>query len=176
MEAVSKNNTRGEKILVANGHAILREKLQQVIAEIPDVVVVAEAKSGYEVMEMANKCNFDLVILDIDLPDRNGLEILREIKRCKPALPVLMFSMLLEKEYAGSMVKAGADGYITADNVSDQMTEAIHTISRGGKYFDASLVMNSSVHPGAVSFHEDTGKKNNNFYKPPAKKGAMYEF
>jgi len=167
---LSKNSTHQKKILAANGHAILREKLKQVIAEIPSVVVVAEAKNGNEVIEMVNKCDFDLVILDIDLPDRNGLEILGEIKRHKPALPVLMLSMLLEKQYAGSMLKAGADGYITMDNLSDQVTEAIHRISRGEKYFNASLLRVSGGHAGPVSFHGDTGKRNNNFYKPLAKK------
>ena len=81
-----------------------------------------------------------------------------------------MLSMLLEKQYAGSMLKAGADGYITMDNLSDQVTEAIHRISRGGTYFNAPLLRVSGGHAGPVSFHEDTGKRNNNFYKHLAKK------
>ena len=167
---LSKNNTPEKKILVANGHAIMREKLKQVISEMPDVVMVAEAKNRNEAMEIVKKCVFDLVILDIDLPDRNGLEILGEIKHYNPALPVLMLSMLLEKQYAESMLKAGADGYITMDNLSDQLTEAIHIISRGGKYFNASLLKDPVGHAGPVTFHEDTEKRNNNFYKPLANK------
>jgi two-component system, NarL family, invasion response regulator UvrY len=141
-----KNTTPEKKILIANGHAILREKLEEVISEILDIVVVAEAKKGDEVMTMINKCDLDLVILDIDVPGRNGLEILGEIKSYKPDLPVLMLNMLPEKQYAGSMLKAGADGYITMDNLSDQMIEAIQTIFQGGKYFSASPLKDSSGH------------------------------
>jgi two-component system, NarL family, invasion response regulator UvrY len=135
-----KNNAPEKKILMANGHAILRETLGQVIAEIPDVVLVAVAKNGNEVMAMINKYDLDLVILDIDMPDRNCLEILKKIKNDIPDLPVLILNMLPEKQYAVSMLKAGADGYITMENLADQMREAIQSIFQGEKYFNASLL------------------------------------
>jgi len=171
-----KNYTPEKKILIVNGHAILREKLEQVISEIPDVVVVAEAKNGDEVISMINKCALDLVILDIDVPDRNCLEILRKIKSCIPDLPVLILNMLPEKQYAGSMLEAGADGYITMENLADQMREAIQCIFQGEKYFNASLLKDSRVHQGSGLFHEATGKKKDDFHKPLVKKGAMHEF
>jgi two-component system, NarL family, invasion response regulator UvrY len=139
-----------KKILIANSHALMRERLGRVIADISDLALAAEAKNGDEVIEMIEKCTIDLVILDIDMPGRNALEILGEIKSNKPALPVLMSSMFPEKHYVQSMLMGGADGYIALDDLPYQMIEAIHWLFQGRKYFGASLLKTLSVHPGLI--------------------------
>ena len=127
------------KILIADDHAIVREGLKQILSETPDLVVVAEASSGQEVLEKISKNDLDLVILDIAMPGRGGLDILKEIKTQKPRLPVLMLSMYPEEQYAIRVLKSGASGYLTKESAPSELVMAIRQISQGKKYISPSL-------------------------------------
>jgi two-component system, NarL family, invasion response regulator UvrY len=127
------------KILIADDHAIVREGLKMILSQIPDMVVTAEASNGEEVMDKIGKSDLNFVVLDITMPGRSGLEILREIKSQRPELPVLMLSMYPEDQYAERVLKAGASGYLTKESAPDELVKAIRQISQGKKYVSPSL-------------------------------------
>jgi two-component system invasion response regulator UvrY len=127
------------KILVADDHAIVREGLKQIISETPDMVVAAEASSTQEVLNKVWEDNYDVVLLDISMPGRGGLDVLKELKDEKPKLPVLILSIYPEEQYAMRALKAGASGYLTKESAPDELIAAIKKISQGRKYVSASL-------------------------------------
>jgi len=127
------------KILIADDHAVVREGLKQVLSENPDLIVAAEASTGQEVIDKIAKNDFDLVVLDISMPGRGGLDILKEIKIQKPRLPVLVLSMYPEEQYAVRVLKTGASGYLTKESAPDELVKAIRQISQGKKYVSPSL-------------------------------------
>ena len=127
------------KILVADDHAIVREGLKQIVKETEDIRVIGEAADGHEVMRLVNEDNWDLVLLDIGMPGRSGIDILKELKNENPGLPVLMLSMYPEEQYAVRALKAGASGYLTKESVPDELISAIRKVSAGGKYVSSSL-------------------------------------
>ena len=127
------------KILIADDHAIVREGLKQILAEYPDMEVAGEASTGRQVLEMVRKGEWDLVLLDITMPETNGLDTLKELKKEKPDLPVLMLSMHPEEQYAIRSLKAGVSGYLTKESAPKELINAIQKVARGGKYISASL-------------------------------------
>lgn len=127
------------KLLVADDHAIVRKGIEQIIAETTDIVVSAEARNGQEVMEKAVKNVYDLVLLDIAMPGRDGLEVLKELKKQRPKLAVLMLSMYPEEQYAIRALRSGASGYLTKESAPDELIAAIRKVSAGGKYISSSL-------------------------------------
>jgi two-component system, NarL family, invasion response regulator UvrY len=127
------------KILIADDHAIVREGLKQILADMPDMVVAGEAASGNQVLEMIRKERWDLVLLDITMPGGNGLDTLKQLKKEKPDLPVLMLSMYPEEQYAIRSIKAGVSGYLTKESAPEELIAAIRKVAQGGKYISASL-------------------------------------
>lgn len=127
------------KILIADDHAIVREGLKQIISENPDMVVAAEAGNGAEVMEKVSENNFDVVLLDISMPGKSGLDVLRQLKSEKPKLPVLMLSVHPEEQYAMRALRAGASGYLTKESAPDELISAVRRIAQGRKYVSLSL-------------------------------------
>jgi two-component system invasion response regulator UvrY len=127
------------KILIADDHAVVREGLKQILSESPTMTVTAEASTGQEVLNMIGKKEIDLVVLDIAMPGRGGLDILKEIKNQKPKLPVLILSMYPEDQYAVRVLKAGASGYLTKESAPDELIKAIRQITQGKKYVSPSL-------------------------------------
>jgi DNA-binding NarL/FixJ family response regulator len=127
------------KVLIADDHAILRRGLKQILAEIPSVEVVDEAMNGIEVLSMVGKKRYDLILLDIAMPGRNGLDVLKQLKAEKPDLPILMLSMHPEEQYALRALKAGASGYLTKESAPDELINAVQKILQGGKYVSESL-------------------------------------
>jgi two-component system invasion response regulator UvrY len=127
------------KILIADDHPVFRFGLKQIIQEAPDLVVVAEAINGREALVMATKGDYDVVVLDITMPVRNGVDVLFELKHERPALPVLMLSMHPEEQYAMRALRAGASGYLTKESVPEELVAAIRKVAGGGKYVSASL-------------------------------------
>jgi len=127
------------KILVADDHAIVREGLKQIVADTSDMVVAGEAVDGPEVLTLVRKEAWDLILLDISMPGRGGIDILKDLKIQKPKLPVLVLSMHPEEQYAIRALKAGADGYLTKESAPEELIEAIRKVSRGGKYISATL-------------------------------------
>jgi len=125
------------KILVVDDHFIVRKGLVSILTEPPDTVDVDEAGSGEEALAKVQEAEYELVLLDIALPGKNGLQVLKEMKVLKPALPVLMLSMHPEEQYAVQSMRAGASGYLTKGSVADELMLAIQKVLSGGKYIGA---------------------------------------
>jgi len=127
------------KILVADDHAVVRNGLKQIVSDTSDMVVAGEASNGQEALNKALKDDYDIVLLDITMPDRSGLDILKEIKNQKPELPVLILSMHPEEQYAVRALKAGAAGYLTKESAPEELISAMRKVSSGSKYVTSSL-------------------------------------
>src|SRR5512135_18457 len=127
------------KILVADDHAVVREGLKRIIAETADLVVAGEAANGQEVLEKVQSGHWDVVLLDISMPGRGGLDVLRQLRGEKPKLPILVLSMHSEDQYAVRVLKAGAAGYLTKDSAPEQLVNAIRRVIRGRKYISPSV-------------------------------------
>lgn len=128
-----------KRIIIADDHEIVRAGLKQIIADDPELLVEGEAGDGQELLEILRKKKFDIVLLDMKMPGRSGLEILKQLKLEHPSLPVLILSMHPEEQYAVRTIKAGASGYITKETAPDKLIEAIRRVCGGGKYISASL-------------------------------------
>lgn len=127
------------RVLIADDHAIVRKGLRQIAKEQATGIEVDEAENGQEVIEKVQVNSYDVLVLDISMPGRNGLDILQEVRHSTPKLPVLILSMHPEEQYAIRMLKGGASGYLTKDCAPDQLVPAIQKIARGGKYVSDTL-------------------------------------
>jgi two-component system invasion response regulator UvrY len=139
------------RILIADDHAIVREGLKQIVQQTSDILVAEEASNAAETLEKVRKrmadpsgvidqpCKLDLVLLDISMPGRSGLDVLIEIKRYFPQLPVLILSFHPEEQYALRMLKAGASGYVTKESASEELIQAIRKVASGGRYMSMPL-------------------------------------
>jgi DNA-binding NarL/FixJ family response regulator len=136
---MGKDKEKALNILIADDHAIVRKGLKQILAEIPEQVFIVEAKDGNEVLEKIAKKSFDIVLLDISMPGRSGLDVLKQMKKEQPAIKVLMLSIYPEEQYAVRTLKAGASGYITKESSPDELLDAVREIIQGKRYVTASL-------------------------------------
>ena len=127
------------RVLIADDHAIVRHGLKQILAETDDLIVAGEAETGFQAIKMARQDTFDVILLDISLPDRNGIEVLSQIKKTHPRLAVLMLSMHTEHEFAIRALKAGASGYLNKQSAPVQLVTAIRQVAVGRKYISAAL-------------------------------------
>jgi DNA-binding NarL/FixJ family response regulator len=113
------------RILIADDHAIVRAGLKQFIADQPDMVVSGEAATGSEAIALIRAGEFDVVLLDISMPDKNGIDTLKTVKQARPELPILMLSGYAEDQYAVNLLRAGAAGYLNKEAASNQLVGAI---------------------------------------------------
>ncbi len=127
------------RVLIADDHAIVRHGLKQIVAETDDITVIGEADTGAQAIKLVRNTPCDVVLMDISLPDRNGIEVLKQIKKEYPKLPVLMLSMHAEREFAVRALKAGASGYLTKQSAPMQLVDAIRHVATGKKYITPSL-------------------------------------
>jgi DNA-binding NarL/FixJ family response regulator len=127
------------KVLIADDHAVVRKGLIQIISELPGGVDVEEACCGKDVVQKTQKRLFDVVVLDISLPDRSGLDILKDLKSLNPKLPVLILSVHPEEQYAVRALRAGASGYLTKESAPEELLKALRMVVHGRKYISASL-------------------------------------
>jgi len=127
------------RILIVDDHAIVRAGLKQFIANEPDMRVAGEAESGVQALAMISEAEWDIVILDISMPDQNGVDTLRRIKQVRPQLPVLILSGFPENQYAVNLMRAGASGYLTKDGPARDLLAAIRSVAHGHKYVTAAL-------------------------------------
>lgn len=130
------------KILICDDHKIVRDGLRQILQQLHGVSSISEAGSGEELLDILKTDDFNIVLLDISLPDRNGLEILQSIKVKWPATNVLMLSMHPQEQYAKRALAHGASGYLTKDTASEELLIAVQRVSEGGKYISQSLAEN----------------------------------
>ncbi len=129
----------GTKILIADDHEIFRKGVKQILTEDGGAFHVDEAINGQEVIDKMWKNDYDAVLLDISMPGRNGLDVLKDIKNIKPALHVLMLSMYPEEQFGMRSLKASADGYLTKSTKPDELVRAVKVIIKGKKYISSSL-------------------------------------
>lgn len=127
------------KILLADDHPVVRKGLKQIISETHDMVVGDEASNAQQVLNKVLKKDYDVVLLDISMPGRNGLEILGELKTNRPNLPVLILSVHPEEQYAVRALKVGASGYLTKSSAPEELIRAIRIVSSGRKYVSNSM-------------------------------------
>jgi two-component system, NarL family, invasion response regulator UvrY len=127
------------KLLIADDHSVVRQGLRQIISEEYADAIVDEATSGNETLEKAREGNYDVLILDISMPGKNGLEILKQLRAEEIKLPVLILSMHAENQYAIRMLKAGASGYLTKESASEELIEAVRRVLMGRKYITETL-------------------------------------
>jgi two-component system, NarL family, invasion response regulator UvrY len=127
------------KILICDDHKIVREGLRKILQQMHEITHIEEAKDGSEVISFLSNDHYDIIIMDISLPGRSGLEILQSIKERWPVVNVLMLSMHPEEQYAIRALKLGASGYLTKDSASDELLYAVKKVSEGGKYISQSL-------------------------------------
>jgi two-component system, NarL family, invasion response regulator UvrY len=126
-------------ILIVDDHAIVRQGLRQILMESDSTIFIKEADCGSDAIRQVRAGEWNVVVLDISLPDRNGIDILKQIKKEYPKIPVLMLSMHEEGLYAIRALKAGASGYITKQSAPAELMAAIHQVARGRKYLTATL-------------------------------------
>lgn len=127
------------KLLIADDHNIFRDGLKRIFADTADIQVGAETGSGHDALELMRQEDWDTVLLDINLPGKSGLDVLKQIKGEKPHLPVLMLSMYPEEQYAVRAIKLGAAGYLSKDVDADELLVAIRKAAAGGKYASRTL-------------------------------------
>ena len=126
-------------ILVADDHAVVRRGLRQILAETPDISVGGEAATAQEVLKLVREHRFNVVVLDISLPGGSGLELLGEIRRERPTLPVLILTVHSEDQYAIRAIKSGAAGFLTKETAPDKLIEAVRKVASGGRFVSAEL-------------------------------------
>ncbi len=120
------------EVLVADDHAIIRDGLKRILADTNDLIVAGEATNGNDTLERVQERDWGLLVLDLSMPGRNGLELIKLIKGLCPKLPILIFSMHPEEQYAVRAVRAGATGYLTKDSNSDLLLPAMRKVANGG--------------------------------------------
>src|SRR6185436_12977949 len=127
------------RVAVIDDHAVVREGLKRIISENPGMVVTAEAGDGYEAIKILQNAPCDVVLLDITMPNKSGLDVLKQLHAESPRLPVLVLSMHSEDQYAVRVLRAGASGYLTKESAPAKLVQAIRKVVRGGKYVSPSL-------------------------------------
>ena len=127
------------KIIIADDHAIVREGLKQIVAEEKDMIVSGEAEDAASLMQLLKEEKWSIVVLDINMPGKSGLEALKDIKQLYPELPVLILSMFSEDQYGLRAIKAGASGYLKKVSATTEFVAAIRKIVSGRKYINPAL-------------------------------------
>jgi DNA-binding NarL/FixJ family response regulator len=127
------------RIVLADDHAIVREGLKRIVGDVEDFQVVGEAADGTAVMQAVRELEFDVLVLDLSMPGRSGMELIKLVKAEKPRLRILVLSMHQEMQYAVRAIKSGASGYLTKETAPNQLEQAIRKVSTGGAYISAEV-------------------------------------
>jgi len=127
------------RIVIADDHAIVREGLKRIVADAADLQVVGEAADGTEVMQRVRELDFDVLVQDLSMPGRSGMELIKLVKAEKPKLRVLVLSMHQETQYAVRAIRSGASGYLTKESAPAQLVQALRKIAAGGAYISAEV-------------------------------------
>lgn len=127
------------RIVIADDHSIVREGLKRIVSSIEDMEVAGEAGNGTEVMQRVRELAFDVLVLDLSMPGRSGMELIKLIRGEKPQLRILVLSMHQELQYAVRAIKNGASGYLTKESAPDQLEQAIRKVASGGAFISAEV-------------------------------------
>ena len=141
------------RVLIADDHAILRRGLKEILLRELDGVICGEAENAEQILEQVQSRDWDLIILDITMPGRSGLDVMRDLKAVRPKLPVLFLSMHPEDQYGKRVLKAGAAGYMNKESAPEELIKAIHKVLSGGRY--VSPVLAEKL---AVDLNKDSGR------------------
>ena len=150
------------KILIADDHAIVREGVKQIVKTLPEVTQIDEASDGQEALNKMNKVEYDLVILDISMPEISGLDLLQRLKNRGDKARVLMLSFHPQEQYAVRAFKLGASGYLSKDSAFEELTMAIRKIAAGGKYVSAAFaekLLFEEINPNQNTLHESLSER-----------------
>lgn len=146
-----------KKILLVDDHKIVRDGLKNLINLERDMEVADEAASGVDAINLIRKNHYDVMVLDISMPNKNGVDTLHDLKHIAPDLPILILSGYSEEQYALNLMRSGCKGYLSKDADSDEIVIAIRTIANGKKYISsqlAELLTNELSHPSDKQLHE----------------------
>lgn len=127
------------RIFITDDHSLIREGLKKIINDEKDISIIGEAGNAKDTMSFVLNKNIDILILDLNLPDKSGLDLLKELKSLKPELKILILSMHPEDRFAMRVLRGGASGYITKESVGEELVRAIRKVYNGGKYVSESL-------------------------------------
>jgi two-component system invasion response regulator UvrY len=144
------------RVLIADDHAIVRRGIRQILDETKDIVAAGEASTAAEIGSLLEQGRYHAVILDVSLPGRSGLELLGDLKRTHPELPVLILTVHSEEQYAVRALRAGASGFLTKESAPEKLVEAVRKIVQGGRYITAEVAerLASTVARGDSAPHE----------------------
>lgn len=134
------------RVLITDDHAIVRDGLRQIVGETDDIIVAAEAGTAAEALDRVRDGGIDVIVLDLNLPDRHGLDVLLQLRGSHPRIPVLILSVNRDASYAVRMLKAGAAGYIGKDSAREQLVEGIRSAARGERYIPPGLAASVAMH------------------------------
>jgi two-component system invasion response regulator UvrY len=126
-------------VYVIDDHSLIREGIKKIVNDETDMEIIGESTDGLDVLNFLEEKEPDIIILDISMPKKSGLELLKEIKRLYQSIPVLILSMHPEDQYAIRSLRSGASGYLTKESIPEELVEAIHKIISGGKYINSLL-------------------------------------
>ena len=127
------------RVLIADDHTIVREGLKQLLSAANDLTVIGEAQNGQEVLRQVRADDFDVLLLDMSMPGKSGIELIKQVHNEKPKLRILVLSMHEEEQYAVRALKAGAAGYLTKESASDQLVAAIRKVAAGGVFISSAV-------------------------------------
>jgi DNA-binding NarL/FixJ family response regulator len=127
------------RIVIADDHTIVREGLKQLLTASPDMSIAGEASDGHQVMQLVREAEFDVLLLDMSMPGRSGIDLIKLARAEKPKLRILILSMHEEQQYAVRAIKAGASGYLTKESASAQLVSAIRKVAAGGAFISAEV-------------------------------------
>lgn len=145
------------RVFIADDHAIVREGLKQILADSPDIIVAGESENGLDAIKLFRKSKCHVMLLDISMPDKSGIDVLKQVKKEHPDMAVLMLSMHREDQYAIRSLKAGAAGYLTKQSAPKELVTAIRQVAAGQKYVSAALAQELAAQVGedhAVALHD----------------------
>lgn len=149
-------------LVIADDHAIVREGLKRIVSSAEDLRVVGEAADGTEVMQRVRESDFDVLVLDLSMPGRSGMELIKLVRAEKPRLRILVLSMHQELQYAVRAIKSGASGYLTKESAPAQLEQAIRKIAGGGAYISAEVAEQlalSAMPGGTTALHESLSNR-----------------
>ncbi|MDA8093451.1 MAG: response regulator transcription factor [Betaproteobacteria bacterium] len=155
------------RVLIVDDHAIVRKGLAQALSETVDLVAAGEADNAAHAADQVRTGDWDVVLMDVSMPGRSGVDLLKQIKQEKPALPVLMLSMYPEDQYAVQLLKLGASGYLTKDSSPEELVTAIRTVAAGRRYIRASvaeLLVEEMTRAGAEP-HETLSQREDQIFR-----------
>jgi len=155
--------TKGmSRVLVADDHAVVRAGMRQFLEADDAIDAVGEAGSGSETLTRLREQRWDLLVLDLNMPDRSGLDILQHVRATHPSVPILVVSAFPEKQYAVNVLRAGASGYLAKDQPAEDFLRAVHTVLNGRRFISnsvAEILVGDLDKPGGRPLHSDLSQR-----------------